>query len=463
MATLVGRLRAIHETLDALARRHRVPGATLAIAQGDELLDFATGVLNVNTGVETTTDSLFQIGSNTKLFTATLIMQLVDAGEVELDQPVRRYLPSFSLADPTAAEEITVRHLLTHTSGIQGDHFLGFGRGEEAIGRYVDSLAEIDLVHRPGQLWSYCNSGFVVAGRVAEVVTNTPYHQLLKERICGPLGLTHTTVLADEMLAHRVAVGHVAGPAEQPTVPPVVVMEYAQVPAGSRTTSTAAELVRFAQMHLRGGRGPDANQVLSEGSVAAMREAQVDRPAISTAPLNQGLGWLMAQWDGHEVVGHGGGTIGQLSFLEVLPDRELVVALLTNSGTGGLLWRDLGRWLFEELAGVEMPGPLKPSDSLPPLSLERYVGIYERLGVRHQVAFQEGELVIHTEVSGPIAELRQGVQPPPARLRPIDAERFATTLYGEDATVAFLEFVRGRPRYLFIGRVARRTRTRRAR
>lgn len=171
MRRLVDRLRSVQDALDALARRHLVPGATLAIGLGDELFDFATGVLNVGTGVETTTDSVFQIGSNTKLVTTTLVMQLVDEGLVELDDPVRKYLPDFALADPRAAGEITVRQLLTHTSGIQGDYFKGFGRGDDAIERYVVSLADIDLVHAPGQFWSYCNSGFVVAGRLAEVVT----------------------------------------------------------------------------------------------------------------------------------------------------------------------------------------------------------------------------------------------------------------------------------------------------
>ena len=183
MRPLVGQLRSVQDALDALARRHEVPGATLAVGRGDELFDFATGVLNLSTGVETTTGSVFQIGSNTKVFTTTLIMQLVDAGQVELDAPVRRYLPDFALADPTAADEITVRQLLNHTSGIQGDYFTGFGRGDEAIERYVASLADIDLVHRPGQMWSYCNSGFAVAGRVAEVLAGIPYNKLLKERI----------------------------------------------------------------------------------------------------------------------------------------------------------------------------------------------------------------------------------------------------------------------------------------
>src|SRR5581483_4183789 len=113
-----------------------------------------------------------------KVLTATLVMQLVDAGEVELDAQVRKYLKDFELDDPTAAGEITVRQLLTHTSGIQGDYFKGFGRGDDAIERYVASLADIDLVHRPGEMWSYCNSGFVTLGRLAEVVAGSPYHQL---------------------------------------------------------------------------------------------------------------------------------------------------------------------------------------------------------------------------------------------------------------------------------------------
>jgi CubicO group peptidase (beta-lactamase class C family) len=152
MPTLVASLTDIQDRLDALARQHGVPGATLAVGLDGELLDFATGVINVNTGVATTPTSVFQIGSNTKLFTATLVMQLVDSGAVDLDQPVRRYLPDFSLADPTGTEQITVRQLLTHSSGIQGDYFKGFGRGDEAIERLVASLIDIDLVHPPGQL-----------------------------------------------------------------------------------------------------------------------------------------------------------------------------------------------------------------------------------------------------------------------------------------------------------------------
>jgi CubicO group peptidase (beta-lactamase class C family) len=456
MTTLVAHLDDIQHRLDALARRHHVPGAVLAVSQGDETLDFATGVINRSTGVDTTTDTVFQIGSNTKLLTATLIMQLVDAGEVDLDAPVRRYVPSFQLAEPGAADEITLRHLLTHTSGIQGDHFEGFGRGDDAIERYVESLQKIDLVHRPGQLWSYCNSGFVLAGHVVEKVTGQPYHRVLNERICEPLGLRRTTVLVEEMIANRCAVGHVPGPGDMPVVPPVVIMEAASVPAGSRTVATAAELARFTRMQLAGGTASDGTRLLSAESARAMTQIQATQPPGSEVPQTQGLGWMIADWDGVRVIGHGGGTIGQVSFLEAVPEQDLVIVLLTNAGTGGGLWRYLGRWLYETLAGLRMPGIPKAAEPPPELPLDDYAGTYERLGVRYTVAVEDAQLVMHVEVSGPIAELQNGPLPP-VRLRPVNRESFVTAADDEESLVSFLEFRQGRPGYLFAGRVARRT------
>ncbi|MEU0486390.1 serine hydrolase domain-containing protein, partial [Streptosporangium sp. NPDC006013] len=127
----------LRERFDEAARRHGVPGAALAVWAGGELVEVATGVVNRNTGVETTTDSVFQVGSTTKVWTAALVMQLVDEGLVELDRPVRDYLPEFAVADG-AEKAITVRHLLTHTGGFDGDLFEDTGRGDDCLDRYVD-------------------------------------------------------------------------------------------------------------------------------------------------------------------------------------------------------------------------------------------------------------------------------------------------------------------------------------
>jgi CubicO group peptidase (beta-lactamase class C family) len=456
MATLVAYLDDIQHRLDALARRHRVPGATLAISRGDELLDFATGVLNLRTQVPATTDSVFQIGSNTKIMTTTLIMQLVDDGKVELDAPVQDYVPSFELAVP-GADQITVRQLLTHTSGIQGDHFEGYGRGDEAIGRYVESLRGLGLVHPPGQLWSYCNTGFVLAGYVAEQVTGLPYHQLLRERISGPAGLASVAVLVEDMAAARMAVGHLTGADGRPAVAPTVIMEYAAAPAGSRTAATAADLARFTRIHLAGGLLPDGSPLLSAGSAAAMQSVQHEQPPSSDAPRWQGLGWMLSDWGGGvRVIGHGGGTIGQTSFLQAIPEQDLVITLLTNADAGEQLWESLGRWLFETLADVSMPRVPRPADPAPDLPLEHYTGTYERLGVRQEVTAADGVLILQSHLSGPLSDLN-AEPPPPRRLRPVNRESFYIGADDGEALATFSEFDEsGRPGYLFIGRLARR-------
>ncbi|HEY2551228.1 MAG TPA: serine hydrolase domain-containing protein [Streptosporangiaceae bacterium] len=456
MTSLIAHITDIQARLDALASRHNVPGAALAVSQGSELMDFATGVLNARTSLAATTDSVFQIGSNTKLMTTALVMQLVEAGQADLDAPVRRYVPAFQLAEPGAADLITLRHLLTHTSGIQGDYFQGFGRGDGAVARYVESLRDIDLVHQPGQLWSYCNSGFVLAGHVVEKLTGMPYHQALRERILAPLGMRHTTVLPEEMLARRCAVGHVPGPDKAPVVPPVVIMEEAHVPAGSRTVSTAAELATFARTCMSGGVTLSGERILSEQSVKQMLEVQAARPPSRDVPQAQGLGWLLTDCLGVRVAGHGGGTIGQVSFLEGIPERDLVIVLLTNAEAGQLLWRDLGGWLFETLAGVRLPRVPQPADPAPELRLQDYAGVYERLGVRHEVRAEDGRLVWRTSFTGPLAELHQGPDPEVA-LRPVDPGAFHTAEDGYESLVTFLEFRDGRPGYLFSGRAARRT------
>ena len=185
-----------------------------------------------------------------------------------------------------------------------------------------------------------------------------------------------------------------------------------------------------------------------------MTQVQLARPSGSDAPASQGLGWLMAEWDGLRVIGHGGGTIGQTSFLQAIPERELVIVLLTNATTGGDLWEDLGRWLFETLANVRMPRVPQAADPPPDISLDDYTGTYERLGVRWDVTIEDAQLVMRVALSGPLAELQGGEAQPPLRLRPVDRETFVTA-DGRRA-VGFLEFRKGRPGYLFDGRAARR-------
>src|SRR4051794_27272506 len=218
--------------LDPLRDKHGVPGASLAVLDDGDVVTAASGVLSMATGVDATTDSLFQIGSITKLWTATVVMQLVDEGRIDLDAPVRTYLPAFTVADPEVSTTVTVRHLLTHTSGIDGDHFEDTGRGDDVLEKYVASCARLAQVHPLGATISYCNTGFSILGRIVEVVTDEVWDATIRARVVEPLGLTHTATLPEDVLLHRAAVGHVQPPGRDLAPAPVWSLPRSAGPAG---------------------------------------------------------------------------------------------------------------------------------------------------------------------------------------------------------------------------------------
>ncbi|WP_328608512.1 serine hydrolase [Amycolatopsis sp. NBC_00345] len=393
--------------LSALASRHGVPAAQLGILRlhpggEDELVEAAHGVLNVATGVEATTDSVFQIGSISKVWTTTVALQLVEEGLLDLDAPLTDVLPELRLADPTAAKQMTMRHLLTHTSGIDGDVFTDTGRGDDCLEKYAGLLAEVAQNHPLGATWSYCNSGFSLAGRVIEKLTGSTWDAAVRERLVTPLELKHTVTLPEEALLHRAAVGHFGD--DEPEPAPVWGLPRSAGPAGL-ITATAADVLGFARLHLTGGLAPDGTRVLGEEGAAAMAAFQADLPDKHALGDSWGLGWIRYGWDGHRLIGHDGNTIGQSAFLRLLPEQGLAVALLTNGGSTRDLYQDLYREIFAELADVEMPVPLGPPAEPVAVDFEPYLGTYERAGALMEVFRGEGGARLRVTITGPLAEL----------------------------------------------------------
>jgi len=191
-------------------RKHKVPGASVAVLRSNRIVgEAAAGVINLDTRVPTTTDTVFQIGSISKPHTATLIMQLVDEGKVELDAPVVEYLPEFRVADIDVSRKVTIRHFLSHQSGIDGDFFVDSGRGDESIERLVSMATMVPSLFPLEAKHSYCNLGFAVLGRVIEVLTRQTFDTVLRERIFEPLEMKHALSLPEDTLRFRCAVGHV--------------------------------------------------------------------------------------------------------------------------------------------------------------------------------------------------------------------------------------------------------------
>ncbi len=393
--------------LAALAERHHVPGATLGIlrvrpGQEDELVEAAHGVLNVDTGVETTTDSVFQIGSITKVWTTTVVMQLVDEGRLDLDAPLVEVLPELRLSEPEVTKQVTMRHLLTHTSGIDGDVFTDTGRGDECLERYAAQLADVAQNHPLGATWSYCNSGFALAGRVIEKLTGMSWDAAMRERLFTPLGLTHTGTLPEEALLYRAAVGHLGD--TEAVRAPAWGLTRAMGPAGL-VNATARDVLSFARLHLTGGLAPDGTRLLSEQSAAAMASFQAELPDKHVLGDSWGLGWFRVGWDGRRLIGHDGNTIGQAAFLRLLPDEGLAVTLLANGGNTRDFYLDLYREIFVELADVAVPHPLGPPEQPVEVDLTPHVGTYERAGARLEVLGGDDGAVLRTTVTGPLAEL----------------------------------------------------------
>ncbi|GAA4737757.1 hypothetical protein GCM10023328_18020 [Modestobacter marinus] len=420
------------QRLEELAAKHEVPGATLAVLRlgpdgpdGDELVEAATGVLNKSTGVEATPDSVFQIGSITKVWTATLVMQLVDEGLLDLDTPLVEVLPGLQLADEEVARQVTMRHLLNHTSGIDGDVFTDTGRGDDTLERYVAALTDVAQNHPLGATFSYCNSGFSLAGRVVEVLTGKTWDAALRERVIEPLGLTSTSTLPEEAILHRVAVGHIKPEEDQEShVAPVWMLPRSLGPAGL-VNATARDVTAFARMHLSEGRAPDGTAVLSPSSTAAMQAHSTDLPDRFSLGDSWGLGWIRFDWQGERLYGHDGTTFGQNAFLRVLPSQGIAVAMLTNGGQPRDLFADLYSEVFTELAGIRVAESLEPPTEAPEVELSRYVGTYERSSITTEVFERDGGLVMRVIPTGSIAE-ESGATVEELALHPIEQGLFAT-------------------------------------
>ncbi|MBM0230825.1 beta-lactamase family protein [Micromonospora sp. STR1_7] len=395
--------------LAALAEEHRVPGATLGILRvtpdSDEVAEAAHGLLSLRTGVETTTDSLFQIGSISKVWTATLVMQLVDEGRLNLDAPLLDVLPELRLRDAEVTKRLTMRHLLTHTSGIDGDIMTDTGRGDDCLEKYAAGLADAAQNHPLAATWSYCNSGYSLAGRVIEKLTGGTWDAAVRKRISTPLGLEHTVTLPEDALLFRTAVGHLSEDGRN-VLAPVWGIPRSAGPAGA-VVASAADLLRFARMHLCGGLAADGTRVLSEAGVTAMAAHQAELPDKHTLGDSWGLGWERMGWGGHRLIGHDGNTIGQAAFLRLLPEQGIAVALLTNGGNGRALYEQLYREVFDDLAGVPVPHPLGPPDEPVEVDVAPYVGVYERASIRQEVLVGDNGPVLRVSLTGPLAKVLQ--------------------------------------------------------
>lgn len=389
----------------------KIPGLALAIVRGQEVI-YAQGfgVTSVEEGgVPVTPGTLFRIGSVTKPLTGTAVMRLVESGVLDLDAPVKKYVPWLKFSEPGAAEGITLRMLMSHTAGLphvshENDPF---GRcdpgGLEAHMR--ERMPHYPMIAPPGKVYSYGNADIDLVGYVAERVSGKPYPQLMQELVFDPLEMRHTTFEPHVAMTYPLAQAHDL--AEDGTLR--VLHRFAdnstQYPSGF-AISTVLDLARFAILHLNQGvfRG---QRILSSESVAEMHQTQADMYTIAHA--GYGLTFASRTYNGIRCVGHGGVLTTYRSYFILAPSRGTAVILLSNRRDPGLLLEPLAHNILHRVLNlpkqVAIPEAVEPDRALWP----RYVGSYvgNRTGL---AAIQTVKDQLILELNGhrvPLRALRQ--------------------------------------------------------
>lgn len=394
--------------------RFQVPGAVVGIQRDDQIEITPYGVTSLETGFPVREGTVFQIGSITKPFVATLIMTLVDDGLVNLDAQVVDYVPDLKLADTNAAKQITVRQLLIHTSGFWGDWFADFGLADDAIEQFVGRYDQLEQLTQPGELWAYNNCGFILAGLVAARVTGKTFEQATTERIFEPLGLTSASLSAADAIAHPLAVGHLSDiKSGAPRVAHQYLRPRCRNPAGGIVAS-ARDVLTFAQLHL--GHEPG---ILSEASLVEMHRPQVDTYETG---VSWGLGFSIERRSGATIIGHGGSTNGFRASMSLVPEHDFALVILTNSDRGAAAAAEITDDILETYCGIAPDDP--PSIILEPQRMQLLAGQYQQPHGAIDVELLNDQLRMRTVSQTPFSEASTSITGPWRSLRAIGDDEF---------------------------------------
>ncbi|HEV2170481.1 MAG TPA: serine hydrolase domain-containing protein [Candidatus Binatus sp.] len=422
---------------DAL-KRFNVPGVAVGVYSDGREFAAGFGVTSARNPLAVDEKTLFQIGSNTKTFVATMAMRLVEAGKLDLDVPIRKYLPDFRMRDPDATARTTFRHLMTHTGGWVGDYFLDTGDGDDALERYVAAMSELPQLQPFGTLWSYNNASFSLAGHIIAKITGKTFESALKEMVLDPLGLRRSFINPHDVMTHRFAVGH-AMLNEQTIVLSPWALPRASWPAGGIAASVS-DLIHYGRFHLGDGRSASGDRILSRESLDSMQtticKGQFD--------FTMGLSWWLREAGGVKTVLHGGGTYGQISAFNLYPQRDFAYAIFTNAFAGGALILDVTKEPMAEFLGYRDPEPQHVAMSLD--QFREYEGRYiGQLGDFILYA-KDNDLMFRSESKGgfPTTTTPPEPNPPPTRVAFIAKDRLIA-LEGplKDRQIEFLRDDRG--------------------
>jgi CubicO group peptidase (beta-lactamase class C family) len=393
------RFEALASLAEAKMKEYGVPGVALGVLDNGVVTIRGLGVTNAEDPLPVTAHTVFPIASISKTFAATAMMRLVEQGKVDLKKPVRAYLPDFRVRDEAVSRDVTVWHLLTHLGGWEGQ-VSGPERGTETLTNFVTSITDLMQVAPPGAAWSYNNAGFSIAGRVIETATGTSINRAIRDLVFQPLGLEHAGTTAGDFIVQRFAAGHTSRNG-------VTTLQRPFSPSTSVTAGGVGlcmtDLLAYARFHMGDGTAANGEQVLKRESVELMRTAQAAKQSTDDSI---GIAWHMRHVGPIRTFAHGGTLGGHILLLEIVPERNFAIAILTNSNAGWRLNQDVEREALKSYLGatyalnqgIAHRGLLETLPSVEPLArqpdLAPYVGTYARPNNSVNVRAEGGKLIV---------------------------------------------------------------------
>jgi CubicO group peptidase (beta-lactamase class C family) len=339
------RLDALVALAEAKMKEHGVPGLALGILRDGQATIRGLGVTSLEDPLPVTGHTVFPIASISKTFAATAALRLVEQGKLDLRAPVRKYLPEFRVRDEKASAQATVWHLLTHTGGWEGQ-VSGPERGDETLKNFVASIADLMQVAPPEAAWSYNNAGFSIAGRVIEVITGMSINRAMRDLVFQPLGLEHAGTTAGDFITQRFAVGHSTRDGTTALLRPF--SPSVSVTAGG-IGLCMTDLLTYARFHLGDGTSAKGAPVLTRESLELLRTPQLRKQSTDD---DMGIGWHLRNVGGLRTASHGGTLGGHILLLEIVPERNFAIALLTNANTGWRVIQEVEREALRSYLGV---------------------------------------------------------------------------------------------------------------
>lgn len=395
--------------------RSRAPGAVLGLMHQGRRTIVSAGYADPGADRPMTPQTLFRLGSVSKVLTALVAMRGVEAGVLDLDAPLQQRWPDFALATPEASAAVTLGQLLSHTSGLFGDFLDSCGEDDDALARYAQKALEFDLTSPPGVAFSYANAGFSLAARACEIafwegppsLAKGTWETLLDAEVFRPLGMSRTRAQWRALPGDR-ARGHEFDASGRAVRVPEGEANRALAPAGQAIWTDAEDMLSLGDAILRAPQERSCAGLPEPDTLRAMMRPLAISPVPSFARA-WGLGFALFSHGGPEHFGHDGAVGGQFAFWRLFPNLGMVMCLFVNGGDARAVCADvaeaIGKVLGVDLGVERFANP--PAQQV--ADAERYAGRYAVSRYAVDITQDEGGLKARFgAVSDPSSDIEPG-------------------------------------------------------